>query len=86
MLGPYGETLVVDWGLAKATGPSRAADAGAGERTLMPSSASGSAETLARLGDGHAGLHEPRAGRRRARPARPALATSTAWARRSTAC
>jgi serine/threonine protein kinase/tetratricopeptide (TPR) repeat protein len=45
IVGRYGETLVVDWGLAKATGR---ADAGAepDERTLIPSSASGSAETL----------------------------------------
>jgi serine/threonine-protein kinase len=43
IVGKHGETLVVDWGLAKATGKS---DPGSGERTLMPSSASGSAETL----------------------------------------
>jgi serine/threonine-protein kinase len=43
IVGKYGETLVVDWGLAKATGRS---DPEAGEPTLMPTSASGSAETL----------------------------------------
>jgi serine/threonine-protein kinase len=44
IIGKYGETLVVDWGLAKATGKS---DPAAAERTLLPSSASGSgAETL----------------------------------------
>jgi eukaryotic-like serine/threonine-protein kinase len=43
VVGKHGETLVVDWGLAKATGRS---EPGAGERTLLPSSASGSAETL----------------------------------------
>ncbi len=45
IVGKYGETLVVDWGLAKAVGR---VDPGAdtGERTLIPSSASGSAETL----------------------------------------
>jgi WD40 repeat protein/serine/threonine protein kinase len=43
IVGKYGETLVVDWGLAKATGKS---DPSADERTLMPSSASGSADTL----------------------------------------
>jgi serine/threonine-protein kinase len=43
ILGKHGETLVVDWGLAKATGKG---DASAGERTMTPSSVSGSAETL----------------------------------------
>jgi serine/threonine-protein kinase len=43
IVGKYGETLLVDWGLAKPTGR---AEPGSGERTLMPSSASGSAETL----------------------------------------
>jgi tetratricopeptide (TPR) repeat protein len=43
LVGKYGETLTVDWGLAKATGR---ADPSSGERTLKPSSASGSAETL----------------------------------------
>jgi serine/threonine-protein kinase len=45
VVGKHGETLVVDWGLAKALGkaePSAESD----ERTLLPSSASGSAETL----------------------------------------
>ncbi len=44
ILGKHGETLVVDWGLAKATGKG---DESAGERTMTPMSASGSAETLA---------------------------------------
>jgi serine/threonine protein kinase/tetratricopeptide (TPR) repeat protein len=45
IVGKHGETLVVDWGLAKATGR---IDHGVdpGERVLVPSSASGSAETL----------------------------------------
>jgi eukaryotic-like serine/threonine-protein kinase len=43
IVGKHGETLVVDWGLAKTIGRS---DPSAGERTLMPSSASGSSETL----------------------------------------
>jgi serine/threonine-protein kinase len=43
IVGKHGETLVVDWGLAKVTGRS---DPAAGERTLVPSSASGSSETL----------------------------------------
>ncbi len=44
ILGKHGETLVVDWGLAKAMGKS---DPSGGERTFMPSPASGSFETLA---------------------------------------
>jgi eukaryotic-like serine/threonine-protein kinase len=43
ILGNHAETLVVDWGLAKATGKS---ETGSGERTLLPSSASGLAETV----------------------------------------
>ncbi len=43
IVGMHGETLVVDWGLAKATGKS---DPSAAERTLLPSAASGSSETL----------------------------------------
>ena len=49
MLGKYGETLVVDWGLAKAVGraePRERPDA-YDEPTLRPAAASGSAETLA---------------------------------------
>ncbi|MGP0062518.1 MAG: protein kinase domain-containing protein [Isosphaeraceae bacterium] len=45
IVGKHGETLVVDWGLAKPLGqvePGSASD----ERTLVPSSASGSAQTL----------------------------------------
>jgi serine/threonine-protein kinase len=43
IMGEHGETLVVDWGLAKALGRSDPASA---ERSLVPSSASGSSETL----------------------------------------
>src|SRR5205814_2484662 len=47
LLGPYGETLVVDWGLAKVVGRGEgAAHAGAVEATLQPVAASGSSETL----------------------------------------
>ena len=42
IVGKYGETLVVDWGLAKAVGR---ADPSSGEQTIAPSS-SGSSETL----------------------------------------
>jgi formylglycine-generating enzyme required for sulfatase activity/tRNA A-37 threonylcarbamoyl transferase component Bud32 len=46
MLGKYGETLVVDWGLAKPLGRSGSQD-DAAERTLRPSSVDGSASTQA---------------------------------------
>jgi serine/threonine protein kinase/tetratricopeptide (TPR) repeat protein len=45
IVGKHGETLVVDWGLAKPLGKVEPS-ADSGERTLVPSSASGSAETL----------------------------------------
>jgi serine/threonine-protein kinase len=47
LLGPYGETLVVDWGLAKVVGRDEpgASDPSA-EPTLRPPSASGSGETI----------------------------------------
>src|SRR6516165_8646394 len=45
ILGKHGETLVVDWGLAKALRQTESAVA-SDERTLVPSSSSGSAETL----------------------------------------
>jgi WD40 repeat protein/serine/threonine protein kinase len=45
MLGKYGETLVVDWGLAKAL-KQRSEHAPPDEHTLVPSSGSGSSETL----------------------------------------
>ena len=44
MLGKYGETLVVDWGLAKAVGRKEEQPT-LGETTLQPSAASGSAPT-----------------------------------------
>ncbi len=45
MIGKYGETLVVDWGLAKVQGREEASNL-AGENTLRPSSASGSSATV----------------------------------------
>jgi serine/threonine-protein kinase len=45
IVGKHGETLVIDWGLAKPIGRAEMVADG-GERTLVPSSASGSAETL----------------------------------------
>jgi serine/threonine-protein kinase len=51
MLGPFGETLVVDWGLAKVVGRGTGSDGarvgGVDEGTLMPSSGSGVTDTLA---------------------------------------
>jgi WD40 repeat protein/serine/threonine protein kinase len=50
LLGPYGETLVVDWGLAKVVGRpdrhDRSRDGAAEEATLHPSSLSGTSETM----------------------------------------
>jgi tetratricopeptide (TPR) repeat protein/tRNA A-37 threonylcarbamoyl transferase component Bud32 len=43
LLGQHGETMMVDWGLAKSTGRP---DPGSGERTLRPRAAGGSMETL----------------------------------------
>ena len=65
ILGKHGETLVVDWGLAKAIGradPSSGAWSIACRRADPRRRCSGKRR-------GHAGLYEPRAGRRRARPA-----------------
>ena len=45
VVGKHGETLVVDWGLAKPLGHGESGSA-AGERTLVPSSFSGTADTL----------------------------------------
>jgi eukaryotic-like serine/threonine-protein kinase len=45
IIGKHGETLVVDWGLAKTLGQIEPG-LGSGERMLVPNSASGSVETL----------------------------------------
>ena len=47
MLGKYGETLVVDWGLAKATGKNEPEASATDEPPLHPASGSGTAETIA---------------------------------------
>ena len=61
MLGRFGETLLIDWGLAKATGRREPAGPDAGrEATLVPPSGSGHAATLGVLG--LATVHESRAG------------------------
>jgi serine/threonine protein kinase len=46
LLGPFGETLVVDWGLAKVVGREEPAASASIEATLQPASGSGSAETM----------------------------------------
>src|SRR5262245_15323770 len=51
MLGRYGETLLIDWGLAKVTGRHEPAGSeSAGEATLVPPSGSGHAPTVGVLG------------------------------------
>ena len=50
IVGKHGETLVVDWGLAKPMGRAEAASQTDDERTLVPSSSSGSGRDAARLG------------------------------------
>ena len=82
MLGPYGETLVVDWGLAKVIGRAEAAAMGTAEATLRPvGSGSETADGSLR---GHPGLHEPGTGRWPPRCASGRVAMSTALAPRST--
>ncbi len=46
LLGPYGETLVVDWGLAKVVGRGGARDAPRSAEASLHPSASGAAETV----------------------------------------
>ena len=77
IIGRHGETIVVDWGLAKATGKS---EPGVDERMLMPSSASGSAEHAAGQRLGHPSLHEPEQAPRRPWRLWGRSRTSTAWA------
>jgi tetratricopeptide (TPR) repeat protein/tRNA A-37 threonylcarbamoyl transferase component Bud32 len=47
LLGPYGETLVVDWGLAKVVSREGQAEGSTEEATLRPSPGGGAAETAA---------------------------------------
>jgi eukaryotic-like serine/threonine-protein kinase len=59
MLGPYGETLVVDWGLARLIGrPAESAGEGP-ERPLRPSAASEMGETMAGSRVGTIGFMSP---------------------------
>ena len=66
MLGPFGETLVVDWGLAKRLDDARRID---GDE-LPHSPDAGRLVDPARISDRDAAVHEPRAGRRRPRSRR----------------
>ena len=76
LLGRYGETLVVDWGLAlPVLREERFRQSG--EKTLMPSS--GSSGSSSSHGAGTPALYEPRAGLGACRLRPP---TSIAWARR----
>jgi serine/threonine protein kinase len=58
MLGPYGETLVVDWGLAKPVGR-REGGEGTGEATLRPPSACDTPETAMGAAIGTAAFMSP---------------------------
>ena len=63
LLGPYGETLVVDWGLAKVVGRDDPTPQPAAEMTLRPGVAFGQQRNDGGNGNRHADVHEPRAGR-----------------------
>ena len=83
IVGKHGETLVVDWGLAKPMGSVEPAiDSVEGPHALRGQRKFGDAT---RHGHGDAGLHEPRTGRGDLDRLGP-RATSTAWAPRSTTC
>ena len=45
MLGPYGETVLLDWGLAKIMGQPELADGGSGQASVAPTLSSGTAQT-----------------------------------------
>ena len=88
MVGAFGEVQVMDWGLAKVLGRGD----GTNRDRPTPTNELGHRDPLGprrcgRLGDagrqraGHAGLHGPRAGRRRRSSRSTSGATSSAWAR-----
>jgi Flp pilus assembly protein TadD/tRNA A-37 threonylcarbamoyl transferase component Bud32 len=59
MLGNYGETLVVDWGLAKVAGPAKGEEGSASPGPVQPHSARGSASTVAGIALGTPGFMSP---------------------------
>ena len=69
IIGKHGETLVVDWGLAKAVGHSEAV----GDDALASQLGQRQCRDLARFRSGNTGVYEPRTGPRRARAARTSL-------------
>ena len=72
IVGKHGETLVVDWGLAKPLGRVESLS-DSGERTLMPLLGQRQRRDAARQRLGTPSLHEPRAGRGGPRAPRPAI-------------
>ena len=84
IVGRHGETLVVDWGLAKPIGRAEARRRPRSGR--WSPSRPAARPRRSRAGAGHARVHEPRAGPRRPDALGPALATSTASGRPCTAC
>ena len=75
IVGKHGETLVVDWGLAKAVGRADPIGWRADHRPIVGRFVGDPARQRA----GHAGLHEPGAGAGRPRPAGPAVRRLQPW-------
>jgi serine/threonine-protein kinase len=84
IIGKHGESLVVDWGLAKAMGRAEPG-VDSEEQALVPSSASGSAETLPGSALGTLAYISPEQAEGTSSTSARGR-TSTAWARRCTTC